>query len=52
MTLRSLLTARRTVAGAPGFRIIGVTRNSRGETTFVTITSAQLHHRVTLDVIG
>ncbi|MBT1187239.1 GntR family transcriptional regulator [Streptomyces sp. CJ_13] len=39
-------------AGAPGFRIVGVTRSSQGGTVFVTITSAQLHHRVTLDIIG
>ncbi|GGY79088.1 hypothetical protein GCM10010363_70050 [Streptomyces omiyaensis] len=39
-------------AGSPGFRIVGITRDSQGETVFVTITSAQLHHRVTLDIIG
>ncbi|MEU6977777.1 hypothetical protein [Streptomyces sp. NPDC046371] len=39
-------------AESPGFRIVGITRSSQGETVFVTITSAQLHHRVTLDIIG
>ncbi|MEU8543102.1 hypothetical protein AB0C52_24485 [Streptomyces sp. NPDC048717] len=39
-------------ARAPGFRIVSVTLNSEGETGFVTITSAQLHHRVTLDING
>lgn len=39
-------------AGAPGFQIVGVTLSSQGGTVFVTITSAQLHHRVTLDIIG
>ncbi|MFJ5712759.1 hypothetical protein [Streptomyces sp. NPDC093105] len=39
-------------AESPGFRIVGITRSSQDETVFVTITSAQLHHRVTLDIIG
>ncbi|MEU6935018.1 UTRA domain-containing protein [Streptomyces sp. NPDC046374] len=38
-------------AGSPGLRI-RITRGSQDETVFVTITSAQLHHRVTLDIIG
>jgi GntR family transcriptional regulator len=39
-------------AGAPGFQTVGIALNSHGETVFVTITSAQLHHRITLDTIG
>lgn len=38
--------------GSPGFRIVGVTRDSGGATVFVTVTTAQLHHRVTLGIIG
>lgn len=38
--------------GSPGFRIVGISRNTEGATVFVTITSAQLHHRVTLGIIG
>jgi GntR family transcriptional regulator len=39
-------------AGSPGFQTVGITLNSHGETVFVTITSAQLHHHITLDIIG
>lgn len=39
-------------AGSPGFRIVGIVRNSEGGTVFVTVTTAQLHHRVTLGIVG
>lgn len=35
----------------PGFRVVGISRNSAGETVFVTVTTAPLHHRITLDII-
>ncbi|WP_078887522.1 GntR family transcriptional regulator [Streptomyces sp. NRRL S-118] len=38
--------------GTPGFRIVNVTRDSSGGTVYVTVTTAPLHHRVTLDIIG
>lgn len=38
--------------GSPGFRIVNVTRNAAGETVYVTVTTAPLHHRVTLDIVG
>ncbi len=38
--------------GSPGFLIANVTKNSAGATVFVTVTTAPLHHRVTLDIIG
>ncbi|MDX3064007.1 GntR family transcriptional regulator [Streptomyces sp. ND04-05B] len=39
-------------AGSPGFQIVNVTRTSAGETVYVTVTTAPLHHRVTLDIVG
>ncbi|MER6257827.1 GntR family transcriptional regulator [Streptomyces sp. NPDC001584] len=39
-------------AGSPGFRIVGITRDAEGATVFATVTTAQLHHRVTLGIIG
>lgn len=44
--------ALRMTAGAPGFRIVARALDSKGATVFVTITTAPLHHRVTLDIIG
>lgn len=38
--------------GSPGFRIVGVTRDSAGAVVFVTVTTAQLHHRITLGITG
>lgn len=38
--------------GVPGFRVVSITRDSQGETVFVTVTTAPLHHRVTLDIVG
>lgn len=37
---------------APGFRVVAITRNTDGETVSVTVTTAPLHHRVTLDIVG
>ncbi|MFF7444394.1 hypothetical protein [Streptomyces sp. NPDC008122] len=48
----TVCTALSILTGAPGFRIVGITRSSQGGTVFVTIASAQLHHRVTLNIIG
>ncbi|MFE9853473.1 GntR family transcriptional regulator [Streptomyces sp. NPDC005576] len=38
--------------GSPGFRIVNITKNSVGETVYVTVTTTPLHHRVTLDIVG
>lgn len=38
--------------GAPGFRVVAITRDSQGSTVSVTVTTAPLHHRVTLDIVG
>ncbi|MFI9429133.1 GntR family transcriptional regulator [Streptomyces achromogenes] len=38
--------------GTPGFRIVAITRDSTGATVSVTVTTAPLHHRVTLDIVG
>jgi GntR family transcriptional regulator len=38
--------------GAPGFRVVSITRDSQENTVFVTVTTAPLHHRVTLDIVG
>lgn len=40
------------IEGAPGFRILSVTRDSEGSTVYVTATTAPLHHRVTLEITG
>lgn len=37
--------------GVPGFRVVGVSVNAAGATAFVTVTTAPLHHRITLDII-
>jgi GntR family transcriptional regulator len=37
---------------APGFRVVAITRNTEGDTVSVTVTTAPLHHRVTLDIVG
>lgn len=38
--------------GAPGFRVLAVAYDPEGKAVFATITTAPLHHRVTLDIIG
>ncbi|WP_438471383.1 GntR family transcriptional regulator [Streptomyces asiaticus] len=38
--------------GTPGFRVVGITRDSNGDTVSVTVTTTPLHHRVTLDIVG
>ncbi|MFC9223180.1 GntR family transcriptional regulator [Streptomyces hygroscopicus] len=38
--------------GAPGFRVVSIARNPQGDTIFATVTTAPLHHRVTLDIVG
>ena len=45
-------TALKMSEGSPGFRIVNVTRNSGGDTIYVTVTTAPLHHRVTMEIIG
>lgn len=39
-------------AGTPGFRVVAIAKNSSGSTVSVTVTTAPLHHRVTLDIVG
>ncbi|MFI6899273.1 GntR family transcriptional regulator [Streptomyces sp. NPDC050256] len=38
--------------GAPGFRVQAVAYDPEGHAVFATVTTAPLHHRVTLDIIG
>ena len=38
--------------GSPGFRIVNITRDSGGGTVYVTVTTAPLHHRVTMEIVG
>jgi len=38
--------------GTPGFRVVAVTKDSTGATVSVTVTTAPLHHRITLDIVG
>ncbi|MFJ3699666.1 GntR family transcriptional regulator [Streptomyces sp. NPDC090052] len=38
--------------GSPGFRIVNIARDSQEDTVYVTVTTAPLHHRVTLDIVG
>ncbi|MFD3511218.1 GntR family transcriptional regulator [Nocardia sp. NPDC058666] len=38
--------------GTPGFRIVNVTKDSAGATVYVTMTTAPLHHRVTMNILG
>jgi GntR family transcriptional regulator len=45
-------TALQMAEGTPGFRVISITRDSEGATVYVTVTTAPLHHRVTMDIIG
>jgi GntR family transcriptional regulator len=35
----------------PGFRVVGISVDASNATTFVTVTTAPLHHRITLDII-
>lgn len=35
----------------PGFRVVGISVDAAGATTFVTVTTAPLHHQITLDII-
>ncbi|WP_186768162.1 GntR family transcriptional regulator [Streptomyces qinzhouensis] len=39
-------------AGSPAFRVVGVARGSEGATVYVTVTTAQIHHRITLTIVG
>lgn len=39
-------------SGTPAFRVVAITRDSAGATVSVTVTTAPLHHRVTLDIVG
>jgi GntR family transcriptional regulator len=39
-------------AGTPGFRVVAIALNSEGGTVMVTVTTAPLHHRVTLNIVG
>jgi GntR family transcriptional regulator len=39
-------------SGTPAFRVAAVARNSEGKTVSVTVTTAPLHHRITLDIVG
>jgi GntR family transcriptional regulator len=39
-------------SGSPGFRIVAIARDGEGRTVSATVTTAQLHHRVTLGIIG
>ncbi|MFD8636587.1 GntR family transcriptional regulator [Streptomyces sp. NPDC059533] len=39
-------------AGSPGFRVVNITRTTDGETLFVSVTTAPLHHRITLGITG
>ena len=34
----------------PGFRVVGIARNQEGGPAFVTVTTAPLHHRITLNI--
>ncbi|MEF9908614.1 GntR family transcriptional regulator [Streptomyces flavovirens] len=34
----------------PGFKVVGIARDEAGETVFVTVTTAPLHHRITLNI--
>ncbi|MEU8472720.1 GntR family transcriptional regulator [Streptomyces sp. NPDC029006] len=34
----------------PGFRVVGIARNRQGEVAYATVTTAPLHHRVTLNI--
>ena len=38
--------------GTPGFRIVGVARDPRESTVFVTVNTTPLHHRLTLSIGG
>lgn len=38
--------------GAPGFRVLAVAYDPEDKAVFATVTTAPLHHRVTLDIIG
>lgn len=38
--------------GTPGFRVVAVTKDAEGATVSVTVTTAPLHHRVTLNIVG
>ncbi|MFE3654645.1 GntR family transcriptional regulator [Streptomyces sp. NPDC059152] len=37
---------------APGFRILNITRDGSGGTLYATVTTAPLHHTVTMDIHG
>ncbi|MGW5818067.1 GntR family transcriptional regulator [Streptomyces noursei] len=49
---RAASTALGMADGTPGFRVVNITRDSAGSTVYVTVTTAPLHHRITLDIVG
>ncbi|MFE0654219.1 GntR family transcriptional regulator [Streptomyces sp. NPDC059534] len=38
--------------GSPGFRVVSIAKTAEGDTLFVTVTTAPLHHRVTMEIQG
>lgn len=38
--------------GSPGFKVLAVAYDPDGKAVFATVTTAPLHHRVTLDIVG
>ncbi|MEV6679482.1 GntR family transcriptional regulator [Streptomyces erythrochromogenes] len=38
--------------GTPGFRVVAIARDSENRVVSATVTTAPLHHRITLDIIG
>ncbi|MGW3378417.1 GntR family transcriptional regulator [Streptomyces hydrogenans] len=38
--------------GSPGFRVVNVSETADGATLYVTVTTAPLHHRVTMQILG
>ncbi|MFC8277803.1 GntR family transcriptional regulator [Streptomyces sp. NPDC057271] len=38
--------------GSPGFRVVSLAKTEAGETLYVTVTTAPLHHRVTMEIVG
>ncbi|MFF0561519.1 GntR family transcriptional regulator [Streptomyces sp. NPDC004266] len=38
--------------GSPGFRVVNVTKSGDGSTLYVTVTTAPLHHRITMEILG
>ncbi|MBW1603569.1 GntR family transcriptional regulator [Streptomyces sp. JJ66] len=38
--------------GSPGFRVVNVSRDGADSVVYATVTTAPLHHRVTMEIIG